>query len=53
MAMTPTFAVRGGEYDIKMCNIRIDGASGICDGECPSARINQETQTREIVPTFP
>ena len=31
--ISPSLTVRGGEYDTKMCNIRIDGASGICEGE--------------------
>ena len=31
--VTLSFIVRGGEYDTKMCNIRIDGASGICEGD--------------------
>ena len=34
MAMSPSFSVRGGEYDTKiMCNIRLDGASDICEGD--------------------
>ena len=32
-AMSPALTVRGGEYDTKMCNIRIDGASDICEGD--------------------
>ena len=31
--MSPALTVRGGEYDTKMCNIRIDGASDICEGD--------------------
>ena len=31
--MSPSFTVGGGEYDTKMCNNRIDGASGICEGD--------------------
>ena len=31
--MSPYFTVRGGEYDPKMRNIRIDGASGIYEGD--------------------
>ena len=33
VVMSPSFTVRGGEYDTNMCNIRIDGASGICEGD--------------------
>ena len=33
MALSPSFTVRGGEYDTKMCNIRIDSAIGICERE--------------------
>ena len=32
-AMSLYFTVRGGEYGTKICNIRIDGASDICEGE--------------------
>ena len=28
-----SFIGRGKEYDTKMCNNRIDGASGICEGD--------------------
>ena len=31
--MSLSFTVRRGEYDRRMCNIRLDGASGICEGE--------------------
>ena len=31
--MSPSFTVRGGEYDTKMCHKRIDDASSICEGE--------------------
>ena len=30
--MVMPITVRRGEHDSKMCNIRIDGASGICEG---------------------
>ena len=48
-ALSPSFTVRGGEYDTKMCNIRIDGASGMCEGDIfrrfvPG--INQQTETQ-------
>ena len=35
VAMSPSFAVHEGQYDTKylVCNIRIDGASGIRGGE--------------------
>ena len=33
LAMSPSFTVRWGQYHTKMCTIRIDDASGICEGE--------------------
>ena len=51
--MSPSSTVDGGQYNTKyLCIIRIDGASGIHGGTSvvylEPARINQETETREI-----
>ena len=51
---TLSFTVWGGEYCTKMCNIRIDGARGICEGDYFRRLVSTKgAKTREIGPTFP
>ena len=54
VAMSPSFTVRGGEYDTKKCNIRIESmVQAAFVREIIFARSYQEPASREIGPTFP
>ena len=50
--MSPSlkFTARGGEYDAKMCRL---SKRYLWGGGFPPARINHDTETREIEPTLP